>query len=152
MSKRKTKAEKVKEASKWKQTLEDEGLVDSDLDEDAVDDTAELLKLTGKPHVDDLLVYAIPVCGPYATLAQYTYRVKLTPGSLKRGKAAKQCTELFLKASSGATASVDRQLELIKRVADIDWVQGEHVVVVGGALKCHYSSSNHNLFFTNSYE
>jgi NFACT protein C-terminal domain len=122
-SKRRTKEEKAKEALKWRQAMEEEGLVDSDLDEDAVDDTAELLKLTAKPQEEDLLLYAIPVCAPYQTLSQYTYRVKLTPGSMKRGKAAKQCTELFLKANPSSAPGTERQLELIKRVVDNDWVQ-----------------------------
>ena len=64
-------------------------MVDSDLDEDAVDDTTELNKLTGKPHPEDLLLSAVPVCAPYQTLSQYTYRVKLTPGNMKRGKVLK---------------------------------------------------------------
>lgn len=104
--------------------MEEEGLVDGDLDEDGVDDTAELLKLTGRPHPDDLLLFAVPVCAPYQTLSQYSYRVKLTPGNMKRGKSSKQCVELFQKASSTkTTAGVDRQLDLIKKVCDNDWVQ-----------------------------
>lgn len=121
--KRKTRAEKDTEAEKWKQTMAEEGLVDSDLDEDAVDDTTELSKLTGKPHSEDLLLSAVPVCAPYQTLSQYAYRVKLTPGNMKRGKAAKQCLDMFLKANSGkASAGGDRQLDLIKKVPDNDWV------------------------------
>jgi NFACT protein C-terminal domain len=54
--------------------MDEEGLVDSDIDDDAIDDTGELSKLTGKPHPDDLLVFAVPVCAPYQTLSQYAYR------------------------------------------------------------------------------
>lgn len=122
--KRKTKAEKDMEAAKWKHIMAEEGVIDSDLDEDAVDDTTELSKLTGKPHPEDLLLSAVPVCAPYQTLSQYTYRVKLTPGNMKRGKSSKQCLDIFLKSNSGkASVSVDRQLDLIKKVGDNDWIQ-----------------------------
>ncbi|GKY92740.1 hypothetical protein MPSEU_000244000 [Mayamaea pseudoterrestris] len=130
-AKRMTKDEKSKENARWKQALADEGVAngvvgadDDDLDGDAVDDTVELSKLTGKPQPEDLLLYAIPVCGPYQTLSQYSYKVKLTPGSMKRGKAAKQCIEMFLK-QDGARALLgsDQYLSLIKKVGDNDWLQ-----------------------------
>ena len=107
--------------------MEPKAGVDDEDDESAVDDTIEISKLTGKPHPDDLLLYCVPVCGPYASLQQYAYRVKLTPGNMKRGKAVKQCLELFLKTDVKLkvplSASQEKQLELIKRVPDTDWVQ-----------------------------
>jgi hypothetical protein len=42
--------------------------------------------LTGRPLAEDILLYAIPVCGPYNALQSFKYRVKLTPGNAKRGK------------------------------------------------------------------
>ena len=42
------------------------------------------------PREDDVILYALPVCAPYAVLAAYRYKAKLTPGSQKRGKAARQ--------------------------------------------------------------
>jgi hypothetical protein len=124
-AKRKTKNERDDESVQWKQALAAEGVaIDGDGDEDAVDDTVELSKLTGKPQPDDLLLYAVAVCAPYQTLAQYTYRVKLTPGNMKRGKAAKQCVDMFLK-QDGAKGPVgsDRYQSLIKKVVDNDWLQ-----------------------------
>jgi hypothetical protein len=139
LSARKTKADKEEEATKWKDTVEMEELVDGDLDEEAVDDTAELFKLTGKPHPDDLLLFAVPVCAPYQTLSQYTYRVKLTPGNMKRGKSSKLCLELLLKSNPNkGAAGVDRQLDLIKKVGDNDWVQvicGDVKISTAGAAK-----------------
>ena len=46
--------------------------------------------LQGMPREDDVILYALPVCAPYAVLAAYRYKAKLTPGSQKRGKAARQ--------------------------------------------------------------
>lgn len=44
--------------------------------------------LTGNPLPNDVLLYAVPGCGPYSALQSYKYRVKLIPGSLKKGKGA----------------------------------------------------------------
>lgn len=42
--------------------------------------------LTGNPLPSDILLYAVPVCGPYSALQSYKYRVKIIPGSTKKGK------------------------------------------------------------------
>lgn len=42
--------------------------------------------LTGNPLPNDILLYAVPVCGPYSALQSYKYRVKIIPGTAKRGK------------------------------------------------------------------
>ena len=101
---------------------------------DEIDDTVELAKLTGKPLPEDVLLCAVPVCAPYNTLSQYQYRVKLTPGNGKRGKAAKQCVEFMLQQPPNGTNKNGNQnltvpnptdlfRDLIKRVSDNDWVQ-----------------------------
>jgi hypothetical protein len=135
--KRKTKTERVAEHEDWKKTLAEEGVLDDELEDDAVDDTAELNKLTGKPHNDDLILYAVPVCAPYHTLSKYSYRVKLTPGNMKRGKASKGCIEMFVKDGQKGALS-DRNKDLIKKVADHEWVQaicGDVKISAAGASK-----------------
>lgn len=122
-STRKPKSASGPGVASWKQTLAEEGLDDEEVDDDAVDDTVEISKLTGKPQPEDTILYAVPVCAPYSTLAQYAYRVKLTPGNLKRGKAAKQCVEMLLKIDGDKSATIDRYRDLIKKVGDNDWVQ-----------------------------
>lgn len=42
--------------------------------------------LTGIPVASDILLYAVPVCAPYNALQTYKYRVKITPGTAKKGK------------------------------------------------------------------
>ncbi len=37
---------------------------------------------------EDILLYAVPVCGPYTAMSNYKFKVKLTPGSQKKGKGA----------------------------------------------------------------
>ena len=122
--KRKTKNEKIAEKEAWRETLAGEGIAEGDGFDEGIDDTIEMSKLTGRPLPEDTILYAVPVCAPFQTLAQYKYRVKLTPGSQKRGKAAKQCVEMFLHDGSTEKSTIaEREKELIKRVADNDWVQ-----------------------------
>lgn len=35
------------------------------------------------------------MCAPFSTLLGYKYRLKVTPGTYKKGKAAKQAMNLF---------------------------------------------------------
>ncbi len=142
---RKTKAEKQAEKEAWQEILAEDGIVDNDGDDDlagAVDDSAELAQLTGKPTSGDIVLNAIPVCAPYHVLSQYKYRVKLTPGSVKRGKASKQCVEMFTRNEEGKKNLVDegtkRDRELIKLVSENEWVQamiGDVRISSAGASK-----------------
>lgn len=54
-------------------------------------------QLTGKPITEDELLFAIPVVAPYNTVLNYKFKVKLTPGTGKRGKAAKTAMAVFMK-------------------------------------------------------
>ncbi|KAI9334047.1 hypothetical protein BDR26DRAFT_937229 [Obelidium mucronatum] len=51
--------------------------------------------LTSQPNSDDIITAVVPVCAPWTCLAKYKYKVKLVPGSLKRGKAAKSVESAF---------------------------------------------------------
>jgi hypothetical protein len=94
-------------------------------------------------------MYANVVCAPYQTLTQYKYRVKLTPGNQKRGKASKQCIEMFLRGSSNSSSNSNnkndsssrdhnRNRELMKLVGENEWVQaicGDVKISAPGASK-----------------
>ena len=138
-NKRKKKSEKIAEEESWRNTLAEEGIVGGNGElEDTVDDTTELSKLSGKPENEDLILYAVPVCAPYQSLSKYAYRVKLTPGNLKRGKASKQCIAVFLKDEVKSKAGNNISRDLIKKVADNEWVQaicGDVKISAAGASK-----------------
>lgn len=74
--------------------------------------------LTGNPLPIDVLLYAVPVCGPYNALQSYKYRVKIIPGSLKKGKAAKTAMNLF----SHMPEASSREKELMKACTDPELV------------------------------
>ncbi|KAK1280332.1 hypothetical protein QJS04_geneDACA004628 [Acorus gramineus] len=74
--------------------------------------------LTGNPLSDDVLLYAVPVCGPYNALQTYKYRVKITPGTAKKGKAAKTAMNLF----NHIPEATVREKELMKACTDPELV------------------------------
>ncbi|XP_021920344.1 nuclear export mediator factor NEMF homolog isoform X2 [Zootermopsis nevadensis] len=77
-------------------------------------DVDMLDSLTGLPVPEDELLFAIPVVAPYNTLLNYKFKVKLTPGSGKRGKAAKTAINMFLKERT----TTAREKDLIRSVKD----------------------------------
>jgi hypothetical protein len=57
---------------------------------------------------------------------------------MKRGKASKQCVEMFLRDSSSKVPGVERYRDLIKKVPDNEWVQaicGDVKISAAGAGK-----------------
>ncbi|RKP10357.1 hypothetical protein THASP1DRAFT_27876 [Thamnocephalis sphaerospora] len=87
--------------------------------------------LVGSPLPDDILHFAIPVCAPYAALQRCKYRIKLQPGSLKKGKACKTALDVFLKHPS----ITQRERELLKSVPETEQIAAmlPKVRVVTGA-------------------
>ncbi|KAG8048982.1 hypothetical protein GUJ93_ZPchr0009g2381 [Zizania palustris] len=81
--------------------------------------------LTGNPLPSDILLYAVPVCAPYNALQAYKYRVKITPGTAKKGKAAKTALSLFMHTAD----ATNREKELMKACTDPELV----AAIVGNA-------------------
>jgi len=99
---------------------DDPGPTDQDSDEDneeqMTSDAAEIRQLdslTHQPLPDDTILFAVPVCGPYESLVHFKYKVKLLPGTIKKGKAGKQAVELLTHRDT-----TSRDLQLIKTVPD----------------------------------
>ena len=79
-----------------------------------------LNSFTGNPLPNDTLLFAIPVCAPYSTLKNYKYKVKLTPGTLKKGKAAKLAISSFLALPA---AGAPEEKNFIKAITDQECIQ-----------------------------
>ncbi|KAK0139759.1 Nuclear export mediator factor Nemf [Merluccius polli] len=75
-----------------------------------------LTSLTGQPHAEDVLLFAVPVCAPYTALSNYKHKVKLTPGAQKKGKAARTAVFSFMKAREATV----REKDLFRSVKDTD--------------------------------
>ncbi|XP_019743832.1 ribosome quality control complex subunit NEMF isoform X2 [Hippocampus comes] len=90
---------------------------DVDADNPGAEEAENLLtSLTGQPHPEDVLLFAVPVCAPYTALSNCKHKVKLTPGSQKKGKAARTALLSFMKSKE---ASV-REKDLLRSVKDAD--------------------------------
>ncbi|KAH3859417.1 ribosome quality control complex subunit NEMF-like [Dreissena polymorpha] len=93
---------------------------DDDRQEDesqaASEDVAILNSLTGIPDVEDELLFCVPVCAPYNALTNYKYKVKLLPGSTKRGKATKLALNMFQHDKN----VTPREKDLLKILKDVD--------------------------------
>ena len=63
--------------------------------------------LTGRPVESDKLQFALAVCGPYSALVDYKYRVKLLPGSQKRGKLVQAAVALWMRTAGGREGERD---------------------------------------------
>ncbi|KAK1793434.1 hypothetical protein P4O66_011812 [Electrophorus voltai] len=72
--------------------------------------------LTGQPYLDDVLLFAVPVCAPYTALSNYKHKVKLTPGTQKKGKAARTAVFSFMRAKESSA----REKDLFRSVKDTD--------------------------------
>lgn len=90
---RKAQHERAAEAERRRQALFDEGAADDYNEETAAAEAADLAwipALVGTPRPEDEILAAIPICAPWAALGRYKYRVKLQPGTVKKGKAVKE--------------------------------------------------------------
>ncbi|KAJ4967979.1 hypothetical protein NE237_014680 [Protea cynaroides] len=97
-------------------TIEEDDI--HEIGEDEKEKLNDMDYLTGNPLPNDILLYAVPVCGPYNALQTYKYRVKITPGTAKRGKAAKTAMNLF----SHMPETTTREKELMKACTDPELV------------------------------
>ncbi|KAK2150924.1 hypothetical protein LSH36_382g02026 [Paralvinella palmiformis] len=79
-------------------------------------DMNELDSLTGLPVLEDILHFCIPVCAPYSAILNYKFKVKLTPGTTKRGKAAKAALHSFMSDKN----TTSREKDLFKSLKDVD--------------------------------
>lgn len=90
---------------------------DADQDNPGAEEAENLLtSLSGQPHPEDVLLFAVPVCAPYTALSNYKHKVKLTPGAQKKGKAARTAVLSFMKAKETSA----RERDLYRSVKDAD--------------------------------
>ena len=61
-------------------------------------------------------MFAVAVIGPYNAMTNYKYKVKVTPGTAKRGKAAKTTLSVF----GADRAASGREKDLLKSLKDQD--------------------------------
>ena len=70
--------------------------------------------LTGQPHEDDVILFAVPVVAPYAALTRFKYKAKMVPGTSKKGKTARQSLHKF------TTLARPREKDVMKAIKEND--------------------------------
>ncbi|PSC75362.1 nuclear export mediator factor Nemf-like isoform X1 [Micractinium conductrix] len=103
------------------------------------DKLTQLDSLTGVPRGEDILLFAVPVCAPYQVMTGYKYKVKLIPGTLKKGKAVRQAAELLLKGGE----VTQRERDLVRAVPEPEALQtlcGTVKIQSAGLLKMKQAS------------
>lgn len=90
--------------------FDDELLANQDDEVDVID------SLTGMPHEEDELLFCVTVCAPYSSIQNYKHKVKLNPGTTKKGQAVKTALEIF----SRDKATTANERDLIKLLKDQD--------------------------------
>ncbi|CAB4063904.1 Nuclear export mediator factor NEMF,Nuclear export mediator factor Nemf [Lepeophtheirus salmonis] len=114
---RKTTIVKKTESKTSGETLEEGDLLEDFDNKVAVSDEVDMLdSLTGIPVDEDELLFCVPIVAPYQVMTNYKFKVKVTPGTGKKGKATKMALSLFAldKSSSG------REKDLFKSMKDQD--------------------------------
>ena len=75
-------------------------------------DLFEMNDLTSQPTPEDTILFAIPVAAPYSTMTNYKFKVKMQPGTTKKGKAARTAVTTFFAMKEASNVEKD----LIKAV------------------------------------
>lgn len=107
-------AQAVREHEEMRRLARDEGI--EELDDDERAEMTALDAFVGTPLPGDELLAAIPVCAPWAALGNYKYRVKLQPGSVKKGKAVKEILHKWCVIDGGDRRKVDEREEDVERM------------------------------------
>lgn len=91
-ARRRAQHERAAEAERKRQAQFAEGADDYNEETAAAEaaDLSWLPALIGTPTPEDEVLAALPVCAPWAALTRYKYKVKLQPGTVKKGKAVKE--------------------------------------------------------------
>jgi len=104
------------EKQEIRRVLNEEGVTTlTDAEKDALN---SLSLLTGNPLESDILHFAVTMCAPYSALTQVVFKVKLLPGTQKRGKGYRQAEAVFLHTAEKSFPT--RVRELIKAIPEQD--------------------------------
>ncbi|KAG7328087.1 hypothetical protein KOW79_008031 [Hemibagrus wyckioides] len=107
----------VNQAGQYSTEQDDKDADDMDQENPGAEEYENFLdSLTGQPHSDDMLLFAVPVCAPYTALSTFKHKVKLTPGTQKKGKAARTAVFSFMHAKETSA----REKDLFRSVKDTD--------------------------------
>lgn len=82
--------------------------------------------LTALPREDDVIRYALPVCAPYNAVANYRYRVKLMPGTTRRGKGYRAAVAVMLREAEKDLSRFKQERDSMRLTPE---TEGIHMMV-----------------------
>lgn len=94
----KSQKDMAEHEEKRRQMLESGGLADEE-EEETGQQNINLDSFVGAPLQGDVILDALPICAPWPALAKNKYKIKLQPGTTKKGKAVKEIIERLVSAS-----------------------------------------------------
>jgi hypothetical protein len=97
-------------------------------------------RLVSAPLKDDEILYAMPVCAPLVASNALKYRMKLTPGSQKKGKATKLALDILIRAPFATPAERAALKAISEPDASTTLPGGVKVSYPPGALKAMHAS------------
>jgi predicted ribosome quality control (RQC) complex YloA/Tae2 family protein len=87
--------------------------------------------LTGQPLPSDKIIACVPVCAPWIALQKYQYKIKILPGSLKRGKASSQAQNAFQNMlKSGSNEFIVQHVENVQQTEWLNAVLSKSKLVI----------------------
>jgi hypothetical protein len=140
--------EEVKRTEEARKRMLEDDVLDEELEGEA-ETAAGLDAVVGAALPGDEIIECIPVCAPWAAMGRYKYKVKIQPGTGKKGKVVKEILGAWT-AATNAKGVIDekaldkekmwpREVELIRSLRSEEWVgavpvKGLRVVQSGGLL------------------
>ncbi|KAL9113929.1 MAG: hypothetical protein Q9227_002063 [Pyrenula ochraceoflavens] len=116
---------------------EGEDEIDPEVLEQERKELASLDRLVGTPMPGDEILAAVPVCGPWGAMAtRCKYKVKLQPGSVKKGKAVREVVGRWAELAKAGPKIVDEKAADRERVwpREVECIKAWRVEEVFGVL------------------
>lgn len=132
---RRAQHERAAQAEKKHQALFAENGGDDYNEETAAAEAADLSwipALIGTPTPDDEILAALPVCAPWGALGRYKYKVKLQPGTVKKGKAVKEIVGRWVAETTTGKVKKDHAEDAGISRADAERVRGREGELIKG--------------------
>jgi predicted ribosome quality control (RQC) complex YloA/Tae2 family protein len=117
----------------------DEG-EDEEVTATAGSDSLVLERLVGTVSEIDEMVHAVAVCGPYSALGTCQLKAKIVPGSTKRGKAAKLCSQMFGGSGTNVPTAAKKLIKLIPVEEFSECLVNDVKVAAAGVTKLQVDS------------
>ncbi|RFU29615.1 hypothetical protein B7463_g6740, partial [Scytalidium lignicola] len=108
----------IAETEEMRKAMLEEGI--ETLEPDELEKMTALDTFVGTPLPGDEILEAIPVCAPWNAMGRYKYKVKLQPGTVKKGKAVKEILSRWLagaaSSNKGKSKAVDERSQDTERM------------------------------------